>query len=305
MLQYQSTQQLLGCDNETCLAEIGGALGADYLVTGSITATGSKLVLQLQLMSIRDSRVESRESREHEGEISGLFEEVRGATKVLVRELLGKKSGSLKVAVSEEGATIKVDGVTVATSPSPPLVVAGGTHAVTVEKDQFVQFKQDVEILENRETALDVRLRPSIDFLRRERASAGTWRTVSWVSIGVGVAGLAGGGGLYYVAMDKTKKLNRDVTSYNAAPERATIDYKALGKREREIAQLDLYTLVSGGVGVAALLTGVIIRLAGSDPDRYGAKSYVDSPGDSEPAMPGLKFLPIWVPGGAGLSVIF
>src|SRR5262245_27784610 len=51
-------QDVLGCDTVTCAAEIGGALGARYLMAGSARHLGGNLIITLSLID-----TESRDSR--------------------------------------------------------------------------------------------------------------------------------------------------------------------------------------------------------------------------------------------------
>jgi len=65
LLGLERRRQLLGCDpsQSSCLAEIGGALGVDRLVTGSVGRVGSSIVLRLDLLDVRRARVLQRASR--------------------------------------------------------------------------------------------------------------------------------------------------------------------------------------------------------------------------------------------------
>ena len=190
MLAVEQMKQSMGCDDVSCLAEIGGALGVDYIVSGSILMLGDAYVTQLQLMNIRQGRADGRVSREYSGGPKGLFDDVRVATKVLVRDILAQRSGTLKLMVSEEGATVKIDGVIVGTSPMPPFQLAGGFHTVSVEKAGFILATQDVEIQASRERAAQMTLLPSEDVSRAYKDHAMCWRRMAWVGVGTGGAGV-------------------------------------------------------------------------------------------------------------------
>jgi hypothetical protein len=63
MLERQAQQQFLGCEsNESCLAEISGALGASLLLDGSVGAVGDEYVLSLKLIDANASAVLGRAS---------------------------------------------------------------------------------------------------------------------------------------------------------------------------------------------------------------------------------------------------
>ena len=66
MLTFHKTKQQLGCDDTACLAEIGGALGADQLVTANLARFGEAYVLTLRLIDVRHAQV-IRDASEQSG----------------------------------------------------------------------------------------------------------------------------------------------------------------------------------------------------------------------------------------------
>lgn len=63
LLALQRQKQQLGCDTTACLAEIGGALGASQMITGTLTRFGALYVLALKRVDTVHARV-LRESSE-------------------------------------------------------------------------------------------------------------------------------------------------------------------------------------------------------------------------------------------------
>src|ERR1700722_7870584 len=57
MIGMQQQKQSLGCQDVSCLAELGGALGASTLVTGTLARFGSTYLLTLQLVDVRAAKV--------------------------------------------------------------------------------------------------------------------------------------------------------------------------------------------------------------------------------------------------------
>jgi hypothetical protein len=274
MLAMEAMKQMLGCDDSACLAEIGGALGADYMVGGSVMLLGESYLTQMQLMNIRHSRAENRVSREYTGGPKGLFDDVRVAAKLLVRDILAQESGTLNLRVSEEGATIKVDGTIVGVSPMPPFQVAGGMHTVAAEKAGFILFRRDVAIVAEKESLLEAQLAPSAEFRRQYQEEAGWTRTLAWTGIGVGGASLVLTGVLFGVAEGRAQQLRVDSRRYNRSKERREEDLLDLNEREAAVGTLDSLVLTSGVVGAAALAVGVVLFVTGDDPHRYqGATS--------------------------------
>jgi TolB-like protein len=61
MIGFEKQKQVLGCAEETsCLAEIGGALGVDYMLTGQVGQIGSQYRISLLLVDSRRARVAAR-----------------------------------------------------------------------------------------------------------------------------------------------------------------------------------------------------------------------------------------------------
>jgi len=71
MFDHEQAKQMVGCDEDSCLAEIGGALGVDLLLAGSMDKVGETYLISLKLINIRTAEVTRRES----GRLRGVTEE--------------------------------------------------------------------------------------------------------------------------------------------------------------------------------------------------------------------------------------
>lgn len=60
MLDAERFKDALACDNVACAAEIGGALGADYMLTGNVGRLGNQLNIKLALFDSNAMRVVRR-----------------------------------------------------------------------------------------------------------------------------------------------------------------------------------------------------------------------------------------------------
>ncbi|SVE03647.1 uncharacterized protein METZ01_LOCUS456501, partial [marine metagenome] len=68
MLGFEGQKQALGCNEEmSCLAEIGGALGVDYVSYGSVMKVGDTFVIQMELVDMNSARNVGRVLREYDG----------------------------------------------------------------------------------------------------------------------------------------------------------------------------------------------------------------------------------------------
>lgn len=101
MLEHQSASQALGCDDDQCMAEIGGALGVDFIVAGDIGKLGNRYLMNLKLIDIGRAETERRVSRTVEGDMGLFLDALPG----MVSELMqGIASGIKPAAGARAGA---------------------------------------------------------------------------------------------------------------------------------------------------------------------------------------------------------
>lgn len=120
VLGFERQKQLLGCSDEstTCMAEMTAALGAPWVMSGSLSRLGSTTRLDLKLVRVKDGRISFRDGRTVTDE-SQLY----AAVSDLVRGLLTSPDFS-----AASGVVVVGDFSTVVASPAPkvaPWVVAG------------------------------------------------------------------------------------------------------------------------------------------------------------------------------------
>lgn len=96
-LQLEEQKQLLGCSDESCIAEIGGALGVRWVVVGNVSLFGETYLLNLKLMDVGNIKV-----------IAGLSKKVTGGEDQLIdalgqaaRELIAAAQKTLAVATAK------------------------------------------------------------------------------------------------------------------------------------------------------------------------------------------------------------
>ena len=95
------TRQLSGgCDEASCVAELGGALGAQFLITGQVGKLGSLFTLQLKLIDI-ETVAAQRTASAHAAKIESLLLKLPELT----QDLLGEKPSKRQVVLN---ATAKV-----------------------------------------------------------------------------------------------------------------------------------------------------------------------------------------------------
>lgn len=87
VVALEAEKHAMGCDDASCLAEIAGAMGADYVVHGSVGALGDLFVVNLNLFDSQQAKSVGRESAQvrDRAELPAAIDEM---TRVLVRELV-------------------------------------------------------------------------------------------------------------------------------------------------------------------------------------------------------------------------
>ena len=60
LLGFEAQQQLMACDtsSSSCMAEIAGALGVDFLISGTLGQLGDQLLLNLSLLNRKTAQSE-------------------------------------------------------------------------------------------------------------------------------------------------------------------------------------------------------------------------------------------------------
>jgi TolB-like protein len=184
MLQYQVDKMVLQCKSDTsCLVEIGGALGVDYLVSGGLGRLGKAFVVNLKLLDINRAQPVNRVSETFEGDETELPRALRFAT----LRLLGwvpEGAGAVKLASNvDKGGSIVIDGAKPQPFPlkTPLGEMAVGKHGFDLSaKGYFNSYREGyVEPGKTTQLRIDLKERPKPWFKR--------WYT--WTIIGVVLTG--------------------------------------------------------------------------------------------------------------------
>ena len=85
MLDNEAAKNVLECDGTNCLAELGDAMGARYLIHSSLGRIGAQYVLNLKLIDVEQATVKARVTRQVGSEDeAALIEVVRAAVVELI-----------------------------------------------------------------------------------------------------------------------------------------------------------------------------------------------------------------------------
>ena len=290
MLQFEKDKQSVGCEADTaCLAEIGGALGVEYTVNGSLAKIGDGYVLTLVLNNVRTAQVENR-TTDNIAKLDQMSAAVGRNARMLVSKVLKGREGFLVLTVVEEGATVKVDGqIKGATPLKGRLTLAWGPHLLEIEKTGFITYTEDIAIPAKQALAKNVALLPSNDFIEKYEGSAKKMRVGAWITTGLAVAGIGAAVAFNQLSAKTETDFQAARTNYlngtGGTPDALTKqmnDLNSKGSTQVFIARLGL------GVGAAALALATYFWVAGDDPHKYenfrDVGGSADAPTHTEPA---------------------
>ncbi|MEW5850832.1 MAG: PEGA domain-containing protein [Myxococcota bacterium] len=197
LLGAEALRQSTGCSDASCLAELAGAVGAAYVVSGSIARTGEEYTLNLVLTDQRTAQAMDGVVRQ-EKSLKDVGPGMRSAAQQVVRKLLAGKLGTLRLVAAETGADVKLDDVLVGTTPFAPRQLPMGPHKISVEKEGFIAFRQEVVIKPNDMSVVRADLIPSQEFIsayktrnRVLRGLSGLGGVMTVASLGAGLAAYA------------------------------------------------------------------------------------------------------------------
>lgn len=283
LLAIERQKQLMGCTEKDCMAELSGALGIEYALSGKVSRIEGKggmpttFTLELTLLNVLKSRTEGTDVQTAQSEAELMGKVGRGVAKVLSKILEGR-SGFLVVAASETGAVVKLDDVVVGTTPlTGRLTVPGGPHFLIVEKAGFVAWQRQLKIDPAQLTEETVTLIPSGDYVKEYEARNGRMRLGAWLATGVAVLGVGAAGYLQWDASRTFGAADLEGTfAYHQAKLRAGIETEEGVNHRTEavrlassIQSMNTFTYVSAGVGAAAAVAATYFFIAGDDPGRY------------------------------------
>ena len=158
MLEFEQQKQLLGCTDSSCFAEIGNALGVNYLTVGTVGKLDEVFVINLKLLDMLKGDTLHRVTESYQGAAGQLVPAMRYA----VAKLLGgdeDQEGRLRLKVSEEGAQVFLDGENVGEYPELRLgPIRPGKVGVAVEAQDYFPYYEEVYIQPGSATDLNIEL---------------------------------------------------------------------------------------------------------------------------------------------------
>jgi len=225
-VKYDLQKRDLGCDVTSCLSEIGGALGVELLVTGTLSKFGKTYLLSLKTIDPRLATV----AHEYTQKIAGDSEEaLLAAVAPGVRQLFPE-------------LVLPPEPVTPA-----PLILAPLEAPVTPPMAHIEPPGRD-------RTNLLAEPTPRVQSAPPRNTSSDWMPVVGWTGVGLSIAALAAGGILLGVAANERSAANSDPTSLG-------LDLKT--QRENTANAAAIGALIGGGV---LLIPSFVLLLTHPDP---------------------------------------
>lgn len=217
VLGMERQKQMLGCsENSTsCLAEISAALGAPWLVSGTIGQFGKTTRLDIKLIRAKDGKAIFRDGTNFQDE-SELFERVTGIVAKLVARMDLKKEPHVDTPVKVEPVVVAPSvtgpvepplsvtapaGPAQAAAPVGPWVMTGLSAGVVIGGAVMVGLGAAQRA--DTQKALASLTPPSYGTARRDLGDGDTMMLVGGIVGGVGVAAL--GTAIGWLIMGKTE----------------------------------------------------------------------------------------------------
>ena len=298
LISLEGTRQACtGAVDAGCLAEIGGALGVDYLVYGEVARVGQTYSLSLSLLDTKKASAAGRSNRKVD-QPGQLLEAVGGLVKILLRPLLEANRGFLVLDVREAGAKVAVDGRLVGVTPLQGRIeLTMGPHDVALEKSGFVQWVRTVEISPANVTVESVVLVPNQAYIDAYHEDAARVRLWAWVTAGAGL-GLVATAAVVRLTSDARfddlvakRYLETRAMCSPLDPGHDGSDYcpTDLGRMNGVVDEVDSIetadsaALAAGIAGAASALVSIVLFAVGDEPGKYSA--YSAGPGPSAGAL--------------------
>lgn len=272
---YERQKQLMGCEHDCGTSALADYLDASWLLLPKLAKAG-ELTLTLTLIRTADSRrleTQTMRAADEKKLLAGL----RALVLKTLAPLLDEVSGTIVIRASEAGAAVKLDDVTVGTTPTPgPLVAAAGVHFVSVEKDGFVAWRQELRVGPKQTALVEAALSPSPDTYAAWKSRQQTLRFGGVTAGALALVGVVTGVVMLALANDTYGSETGRGFLYERSFLLEGIEVDASGNHrlaaEQYAAQLQTQQTVawlSFAVAGAAAVTATVLFLLTDSEDRY------------------------------------
>jgi hypothetical protein len=90
ILETEQRKMLLGCEDDSCLAQVGGALGVSLIAKATVGKLGETHIFNLKIIDVSTADVEARCVREVDGPVDGVLPAVGECIDEVTEQLSGR-----------------------------------------------------------------------------------------------------------------------------------------------------------------------------------------------------------------------
>lgn len=166
VLDLEAQKQQMGCDTDKCLAEIGAALDAQRIVTGSLDVIGTSYMVTMSEIDAKSlepmARVQERTAKDENtlvDAVTRLASEMLGKSKVGGTGRVVGNAGSLEIASDPRGADVLLGGEKMGSTPTRIDNLAAGDQKLRLLRTDYETVEIDVPIHPGGTTKVDAELR--------------------------------------------------------------------------------------------------------------------------------------------------
>jgi hypothetical protein len=121
VLSLENQKAMLGCSSDECMAELGGALGADRLLAADLAKLGESFLLHVRVVEVKKVRVSAQADRRLRG---GTIDDVLDVLPAMVAELFPAVPGAQAAVAVAPAAPAAAAAAAPAVPTAPPDVPA-------------------------------------------------------------------------------------------------------------------------------------------------------------------------------------
>lgn len=166
VLDLEAQKQQMGCESDKCLAEIGAALDAQRIVTGSLDVIGTSYMVTMSEIDAKTlepmARVQERTAKDENtlvDAVTRLASEMLGKSKVGGAARVMGNAGSVEIASDPRGAEVLLGGEKMGTTPTRIDNLAAGDQKLRLLRTDYEPVEVDVPIHPGGTTKVDAELR--------------------------------------------------------------------------------------------------------------------------------------------------
>ncbi len=140
LLSHERDKQVSGCAEQSCLADIADALGADVVVQARVAKVDGGYAVSLSAIDSKKAQTLARVDERWGGEPLLLLDVIAPAVDKLFPTLGPPAAGLLVLEGVKDGSKILVDDAVKGTAPAGQLSVASGPHRLAITSEAHEPF---------------------------------------------------------------------------------------------------------------------------------------------------------------------